>query len=169
MPISWRSAVTAQHATFLVWQTPPSVLGCRCTIGQMAVTTDNTWWEQPGYDELQNIPAGSDCQRMIGQKAVTTDRVWHLGTCQVLSLVMKLFSQIFFFLTTVLSHWDFSHGKFRLLSLRKASCDSCATQPAVHAGYFSVSIIYWTLDVNYRIFHMHTEMLMHAMANGVYT
>ena len=28
----------------------------------------------------------------------------------------------FFFLTTVLSHWDFSHGKFELLSPRKASC-----------------------------------------------
>ena len=29
----------------------------------------------------------------------------------------------FHFFTTVLSHWDFSHGKFRLLFPGKASCD----------------------------------------------
>ena len=33
------------------------------------------------------------------------------------------FQSILFF-TTVLSKWDFSHGKFRLLSLGKAGCDS---------------------------------------------
>ena len=30
-----------------------------------------------------------------------------------------------FLFTTVLSHWDVSHGKFGVLSLRKASCKSC--------------------------------------------
>ena len=40
--------------------------------------------------------------------------------------------------TTVLSQWDFSHGKFRVPSRGKASCNSCATQPRVHAGCFSV-------------------------------
>ena len=32
----------------------------------------------------------------------------------------------FFFFATVLSQWDFSHGKFGLPSLRKASCDRVA-------------------------------------------
>ena len=44
-------------------------------------------------------------------------------------------------LTTLLSHWDFSHGKFGLFSKLKASCDSCATHPQVHAGCFGVCII----------------------------
>ena len=39
----------------------------------------------------------------------------------------------------------FSHGKFRLLSQRKASSDGHTTQPIVHAGCFSVSIIHQTL------------------------
>ena len=50
-----------------------------------------------------------------------------------------------FIFITVLSHWDFSHVKFRLLSWRKASCDSHATWLIVHAGFFSISIIHWTL------------------------
>ena len=32
-------------------------------------------------------------------------------------------SKDFFFLTPVLFHWDFSHGKSSLLSRGKASCD----------------------------------------------
>ena len=46
----------------------------------------------------------------------------------------------FLFLITVLSH-----GKFKLLSQGKTSCDSRATPPTVHAGCFSVSIIHQTL------------------------
>ena len=48
-------------------------------------------------------------------------------------------------LIAVLSQWDFSHGKFWLLSPGKAICDSHATQPMVHAWCLSVSIIYRTL------------------------
>ena len=52
----------------------------------------------------------------------------------------------FILFTTVLSKWDFSHGKFGLPSLRKASCDkSRATQARVYAGCFNVSIIHQTL------------------------
>ena len=50
-----------------------------------------------------------------------------------------------FFLSMALSQWDFSHEKFRFLSLGKASCDSRAIQPMVHTGCFSVSIIHQTL------------------------
>ena len=35
---------------------------------------------------------------------------------------------------TAWSHWYFTHGSFGLLSPGKASCDSHATQPTVHAG-----------------------------------
>ena len=50
------------------------------------------------------------------------------------------------FFTTVLSHWDFFHGKFRLLFLRESQLwQSCATQPTVHAVCWSVSIIHRTL------------------------
>ena len=55
-----------------------------------------------------------------------------------------LFSFLILF-TTVLSQRDFSHGKFGLLSLGTASCDSHATQPTVHVGCLSVSIIHQTL------------------------
>ena len=47
--------------------------------------------------------------------------------------------------TAVLSQWDFSHGQFGLPSPEKASCDSHSTQPQMHAGCFSVSIIHQTL------------------------
>ena len=40
---------------------------------------------------------------------------------------------------------------------REASCDSGATQPTVHAWYFSVSIILNT-DMDYRIFSMCTDV-----------
>ena len=66
--------------------------------------------------------------------------------------------------TIVLSQWDFSHRKFRLLSQGKASCDSCFTQPMVHAGCFSVSIIHRTLKWTTGSL-MYTQMLMHAIAH----
>ena len=48
--------------------------------------------------------------------------------------------------TTVLSQWDFSHGKFGLPSPGKSQLrQSRATQPTAHAGCFSVSIIHRTL------------------------
>ena len=72
----------------------------------------------------------------------------HLCLCKLLSTSSSIFFffNIFVFLQ-LLSHLDFSHGKFRLLSLGKASGESCAVQPTVHAGCFtfSISIIYGTL------------------------
>ena len=53
---------------------------------------------------------------------------------------------IFFFLTTVLSQWDFSQGKFELPSLGKASCDSVALPNlGCMLGVFSVFRIHRTL------------------------
>ena len=47
---------------------------------------------------------------------------------------------------TVLSQWDFSPGKFGLLFHGESQLrQSRATQPTVHAGCFSVSIIHRTL------------------------
>ena len=44
---------------------------------------------------------------------------------QAVESVEKYFVTFFFFklFTAVLPHWDFPHGKFRLLSPVKASCD----------------------------------------------
>ena len=58
----------------------------------------------------------------------------------------------------------FLHGKFGC-SLGKASCDSHATQPTVHAGYFSVSITHRTLTRTTGSLSC-TQMLMHAIAHG---
>ena len=64
----------------------------------------------------------------------------------------------------VLAHWDFSHRKFRLLSSRKAICSSRTTQPTVHAGCFSVSMIHQTLTWTTE-FWMWAQMLMHAISH----
>ena len=42
------------------------------------------------------------------------------------TLTFFFFIIIIFFFTVVLSQWDFSHGKFGLLSPGKASCDRIA-------------------------------------------
>ena len=48
--------------------------------------------------------------------------------------------------TTVLSQWDFSHGKIGLLFIGESQLrQSRANQPTVRAGHFSVSIIHRTL------------------------
>ena len=49
------------------------------------------------------------------------------------------------YLTTVLSHWDFSQRKFGLLSPAGSQLrQSRAAQPTMHAGCFSVSLIHRT-------------------------
>ena len=53
--------------------------------------------------------------------------------------------KLLFLSRIVLTLWDFSHGKFGGLSLGKASCNSCATQPTAHAGCFNISKIHWIL------------------------
>ena len=60
-------------------------------------------------------------------------------------------------------------GNLGCFPSEKASCDSHATQPMVHAGCFSVSIIHqtltWTTETS-----TSAQMLMHAVANvGVQT
>ena len=59
-----------------------------------------------------------------------------------------------------MGHWDW---KFGLLSPGKASCDSLATQPTVHAECFSVSIIHRTLAWTTGSL-LGSQMLMHAAA-----
>ena len=55
----------------------------------------------------------------------------------------QLFKTFFLLFTTVLSHWDFSHGKIGLLFPGESQLrQSRVTQPTVHAEYFSVSIIH---------------------------
>ena len=83
-------------------------------------------------------------------KSLNLNQISILTFCFCFCFLKKLaFSKhtffFFFFLTTVLSQWNFSHGIFGLPSLGKASYDSRSTQPAKHAGCFSVSIIHWTL------------------------
>ena len=86
-------------------------------------------------------------------KAKVSDKGFHL-----------LFFLLLLFIS-VLSQWDFSYGKFGLLSLGKASCDSRATQPTVHAGCFSISIIHGTLTwITGSL--MCAQMLMHVIAHG---
>ena len=68
--------------------------------------------------------------------------------------------------TTVLSQWDFSHGKFELLPPGESQLrQTRSTHTTVHAGCFSVSIIHrtrtWTTESL-----TCAQMLMHATAYG---
>ena len=63
---------------------------------------------------------------------------------------------------TVLSHWDFFHGKFGQLSPGQSQLRrSRATQPTVHAGCFIVSIIHRPLTWTTGSLTC-TQILMHA-------
>ena len=71
-----------------------------------------------------------------------------------------------YFFTTVLSQWDFSQGKFGLLSPGKANCDRVA-RPNVRCmlGVLGVSLIHRTLT--WTIWSLTcAQMLMHAIAHG---
>ena len=70
----------------------------------------------------------------------------------------------------VLSHWDFYHGKFGLLSFEKASCDRVVLPNLwCTLGVFSVCIIHQSLTQTTGSL-MCTQMLMRAMAHwGVQT
>ena len=77
-----------------------------------------------------------------------------------------LFSRTCFFFMTVLSRGDFFYGKFGVFCPGKASCNSCAIQPTVHAGCFTVSVIHQTLDTDYSIFNMHTGVNVSDCTGG---
>ena len=72
---------------------------------------------------------------------------------------------IFTFFTTALSQWDFSHGKFGLPSPGKASCNSHATHPTMHAECFSVFIVHQTLTWSTGSLTC-AQMKMHVIAHG---
>ena len=66
---------------------------------------------------------------------------------------------VFVFLeTTVLSCFDFSHGKLGLLSPAKAGCDRVTTHNELYVlGVLSVSIIHQTLIWTTGSFNVHTD------------
>ena len=71
-----------------------------------------------------------------------------------------------FFFTTVLFQWDFFHGKFRLLSPGKASCNRVALPNLL--CMLGVWCFHHPPDsgMDYGIFNVRT--FMHAIAHGVY-
>ena len=83
-----------------------------------------------------------------------------------ISRMLEVFFGFFFFLTTVLSQWDFSRGKFRSLSLGKASYDR-VTLPNLQCmlGVFSVSMNHQTLTWTTGSL-MCAQMFMHVIAHG---
>ena len=75
---------------------------------------------------------------------------------QVCSLLLMIsFKKIFF--KQLSSHWDFSHGKFGLLSLGKGSCDRVAPPnlPCILVVFFHIPP---NSDINYRIFNVCTDV-----------
>ena len=60
-----------------------------------------------------------------------------------LIIILQVF--LYIFLTTALSFWGFFRGKFGLISPGESRLrQNRATQPTVHAGCFSISIIHRT-------------------------
>ena len=90
-----------------------------------------------------------------------------LGQVSKAILLLLLFPSFFsFFFTTVLSQWDFSHGKFGLLSPGKASCDRVVLPNLLcMLVVFSVSIIHRTVTCTTGSL-MCAHMLMHIVAQG---
>ena len=64
---------------------------------------------------------------------------------RLLTLPSFFFSFFTLLFTTVVSKWNFSHGKFGLPSKESQLRQSRATQPTVYAGCYSVSVIHRTL------------------------
>ena len=65
----------------------------------------------------------------------------------------------------MLSQWDFSHGKFGLLSTGKASCDRVALPNMLYMLGVSVSIVHRTLTWTTGSLTC-APMLMYAIAHG---
>ena len=66
---------------------------------------------------------------------------------------------LLFFLTTVLSHWDFSHGEIWVASPGESHLpQKCTTQPTVHTVLFVCVCFHnpWNSDMDSRIFKVHT-------------
>ena len=68
------------------------------------------------------------------------------------------------FLYNCIVQLGFSHGKFGLLSLGKASCDRYTTQPTVHVGCLSVLIIHQVLTWT-AVCLTCAQMLMHTIVH----
>ena len=80
---------------------------------------------------------------------------FHLFVCKY-CLVWTMHLHFTWHFSAVLSHWDFSYEKFSYFLMESQLQQSCATQPGMHLGYFSVSIIHWSLIC--RIFSVHTDV-----------
>ena len=77
-----------------------------------------------------------------------TTKILHLIFWGSISFVVV----VLLFLTPILSHWDFSHGKLGLLSLGKASLERVAlliAQYVVYAWFVSVILSHQTHDIDY--------------------
>ena len=68
---------------------------------------------------------------------------------------------ILFYFTTVLSKWDFSHGKFALLSQGKANCDNLRCMLGVVV--FPQSTEFW-----HGLFNVHTDVNAWGCTQRVY-
>ena len=93
------------------------------------------------------------------------------GTFKWLSWQPELKGEQYFYLllfTTVMSLWDFSHGEIWVAFPGESQLrQSRATQPTVHTGCFSVSIIHQTLTWTTGSWTITcTQMLMHVIAHG---
>ena len=105
--------------------------------------------------------------KLVG--GISCRKGWTLRSIQKLAAgdIVYLFTAVtFFFFTTVLSHWNSSHGKFGLLFPGESQLrQSRATQPSVHTGCFSVFIIHRILTWTTGSLTC-AQGIMHAIAHG---
>ena len=126
------------------------------------------------HSNSPNIPtAGGTTKNSVENQHMSTAQfsanLWSQRSRQQYHHPDKTVIFVLYYFTTVLSHWDFSCGKFGLLFPGKASCDRVTLpQPAVHAGCFSVSIIHRTLTWTTGSLKC-AQMLIHTVAHVVYT
>ena len=128
--------------------------------------TDTAIWRTDITDILMRRPEDSSQRKLNWLTQVSSiemelrqnrHTVFNMQVLPFLFYFSFLFCYFFYF-TTLLSHWDFSHGKFGSPSLWKASCSSCTIQLqqlccSAHTAcfnkffffFFSVSIIHWNL------------------------
>ena len=74
----------------------------------------------------------------------------------------------FFFFATILSQWDFSYGKFGLLSPVKASCEEWRYPTYAACGVFECFQNPPNSDMDHRIFIVHTDVNACDCTRGYY-
>ena len=92
---------------------------------------------------------------------------WNRSTPNKVTSVANSASDIYFYRTTVLSHWDFSPGKFGLLSPGKVSCDRVAV---LHLRCMLGVLVFHNppnSNTDYRTFNVRTVLCM-QLHTGMY-